>query len=110
MVLGEGSARFFEVTEKSIDAIGHAVSLEGLAISPQQESAFYLKLAKWLHDALDENLFDRLFVVAPEKLLDSLRTLITRPVACCIAGEAKQDFSTLHGAALEKELKKVVWA
>lgn len=109
MVMGQDRARFFEVKEKSLNVIGQAMSLDDFEILIANASAFYSKLARWLHETLDEAPFDRLLVVAPAHLMDLLRKSISHRVACRIVGEVAQDLVALRQGDLEKELKKIVW-
>lgn len=109
MVLGQDMARFFEIKKQSLNAIGHAASLDDFGVLQVNASSFYSKLARWLHDALEEPAFDRLLVVGPAYLMDLLSKSITHRVACRIIGEVAQDLAALCQGDLEKELKNIVW-
>jgi Protein required for attachment to host cells len=109
VVLGQGNARFFEIEETGIKHIGEAVSIATLKTPALITEKFYTNLASWLHEALEENPFDRLLVVTTEPLLKLWRKSLGHAVACRIIGEVRQDLGSLGVSAVEAELKKIVW-
>jgi len=107
--LGASSARFFSVDQKGIWPIGQAKSLDNTASSSEQFSSFYSKLAKWLHEILADNPFDRLLFVGSDKDLTCFNDLLTHHVACRIVGEAHREVDSLDESTLIEELKRIVW-
>lgn len=110
VVLGAQTARFFEVDHNGINHIGDAVKIETKATPKPDEGTeqFFANLTSWLSEALNDNPFDRLIIVASENLLRLWSKSAAHPVICRLIGEVKMDLASLDIAAQEVELKKMV--
>ena len=105
-----------EISNKSV---GRIISSSGKSIhhkfephmneSRQESLAFASQIADWLDNAVREDAFDRLVLVAAPKILGDLRKMATRPVQERIFAELNKDLTKFDLRALEEELEETVF-
>ena len=66
-------------------------------------------LSLWLENAVREDLFDRLVLVAAPKTLGDLRQRLSKSVQSRITAEVNKELTKFSEKALQEELKEIVW-
>lgn len=66
------------------------------------------KLSGWLEQARDEDVFDRLVLVASKRMLGTLREKLPTDILACIAAEVPKDLTNLGKRELEEALHKMI--
>ena len=77
--------------------------------SQKEEIVFARDIATWLDTEATRDSFDRLVLVAAPHMLGELRKTISRPVYVRIMAEINKDLTKMDKAALQTELKKILW-
>ena len=73
------------------------------------DSAFIQRLASWLNEASNEDVFDRLVLVAPPHTLGDIRASLSKNVHARIATELDKDLIKLPDREIEENLSKILW-
>lgn len=81
------------------------------SMSPQRRKTYRFahEISDWLGQALYNDAFDRLVLVAPPHMLGDMRKTMTKSVASRLLAEVNKDLTKLHEQDLKKNLEKVVW-
>jgi hypothetical protein len=66
-------------------------------------------VAGWLDQAVRENAFDRMVLVAAPRTLGDLRGVLSKPVHIRVMAEVSKELTGLGHKALQKELTEIVW-
>ncbi len=72
-------------------------------------TTFTHDLSQWLEQAVQENAFDRLVLVAAPKTLGDLRKQLGEHVQARIMAEVNKELTKMPEKALLEELKEIVW-
>lgn len=78
--------------------------------SRQQNMAFAAQISHWLDNAVRQDAFDRLVLVAAPKILGELRKMASLPVQERIFAELNKDLTKFDLRALEEELEETVFS
>lgn len=136
IVADQRIARIFRRTGKDLELIGEAspartqrqkgipnssmgrvVSFSGARhkLEPSAEPGkrdavnFAHKLSLWLEYAVQNDLFDRLVLIAAPKTLGDLRQHLSKAVQVRITAEVSKELTKLNEKELLEELKELVW-
>ncbi len=66
-------------------------------------------MAGWLDQAVQENAFDRLVLVAAPRTLGDLRAVLSKPVHARVMAEVSKELIKMPQKKLEEELAEIVW-
>lgn len=103
MVIDEHLARIFIKNNGRPALIGEAEPTAG------DLAAFASEIGDWLDNAVRQDAFDRLVLIAAPAILESLRHVLPGPVQNRIVADVRKDLSGLPPQQLETELDKIVW-
>jgi protein required for attachment to host cells len=137
MVVDQHIARIFEKTGKGLEPIGEAIpdlmpkpeitnhsvgrtansgdssirsKLEPHMNQSQEKNlAFIHQISDWLDKAVWQDAFDRIVIIAAPRTLGYLRNVLKREVHARIVAEINKDLTKFDVAALQDELKKIIW-
>lgn len=70
---------------------------------------FIQGMARWLEDAVRQDAFDRLVLVAAPRTLGDLRTALSAPVHARIMAEVGKDLTNMPQNKLRQELNEIAW-
>lgn len=101
------------------NAIGRVVSSSGksvrhklephMAPGEKEAQSFVHDIAAWLDEAVRENAFDRMILIAAPKMLGELRKALSGAIQNRIVAEVNKDLTKMPLGDLEEELEKIVW-
>jgi protein required for attachment to host cells len=75
----------------------------------QDDMNFVHGLAGWLDQAVREDAFDRIVVVAAPRTLGNIRAALTHPVHARVMAEISKELTKLDPKKLREELAKIIW-
>lgn len=78
-------------------------------LSQIAEASFSAQLAGWLDEAVREDAFDRLVLVAAPHTLGDIRKELSKEVHTRIVAEVSKDLTKHNEAELRKDLAEIVW-
>ncbi len=90
------------------EAISHGVDRPHGHHEYHMEGEFAEKLSDWLELALEENVFDRIVLVASPRMMGTFRDSLSSEVRACIAAEITKDLTHLGPHDLGKALEKLL--
>jgi protein required for attachment to host cells len=114
VVADQEKARFWRRAEHGFREIGmaeehlHHHTYEHWHREVDNGSVFARKLADWLESAHEEEVFDRLILVASPRVIGALQDVISTNLRACIAAEIPKDLTGFEQKDLEKALEKIV--
>lgn len=116
LVADQEKARFWRKTEQGFREIGqaqenshqHAHSHKYGHREMHHELAFVEKLSDWLEKALDEDVFDRVVLIASPRMMGAFHEILSTEVRACIAAEIPKDFTHFGQKELEQALEKII--
>ncbi len=100
------------------NSMGRVISLGGSPrhkltphLEPGRHDAqiFAHDLSVWLENAVRNDLFDRLVLVAAPKTLGDLRQRLSKSVQSRVTAEVNKELTKFSEKALQEELKEIVW-
>jgi protein required for attachment to host cells len=116
IVADQEKARFWRKTESGFHEIGQAEEHVRHPVHSHKyghqethfEAAFAEKLSDLLETALDENVFDRIILIASPRMMGAFHEILPNNVRACIAAEIPKDFMHFGQKELEKALEKII--
>jgi protein required for attachment to host cells len=73
------------------------------------DMTFIYGIAAWLDEAVRENAFDRIVLVAAPRTLGDLRTVLSKPVHARVMAEVSKELTKMPQNKLQEELAEIVW-
>lgn len=99
----KGGAGFEEIAHANFKIHDHHGSHED-----HQETMAVETLSEWLSEVRDEDVFDRLVLVASKRMLGVFREKLPTDIIACIAAEIPKDLTHMDKMALEEALRKII--
>ncbi len=103
IVAGVKKARLYRHMESALESIAD------LSGGWRAEEYFLRCLADWLEQAVREDAFDRLVVIAAPPMLERLRGAFSQRVHARIVAEISRELSDMDERTLSAALKEIVW-
>lgn len=104
VVVDAHGAGIWMKTRDGFDRIGEAQFQKPI----EAASEYMDHLSEWLEQAMAENMFDRIVLMASADMVEELRKGLSTGVRACIAAEIVKDFSGLKPADISRELSRMI--